>query len=69
MSLPPPQPMMGAGPTAGTGSTAGTDPELVLVAPPAPGSLGVPVDPAAAQTYLWALREWVAQRRSDLAAV
>ncbi|MDN5795916.1 MAG: hypothetical protein L0H79_09225 [Intrasporangium sp.] len=40
-----------------------------LLAPPAPGALGVPVDPAAAQTYLGALRVWVGQRRADLDAV
>jgi hypothetical protein len=39
------------------------------VAPTAPGSLGVPVQAADAQTYLGALREWVAQRRADLDAV
>ena len=40
-----------------------------VLAPPAPGALGVPVDPAAAQTYLGALRLWVTQRRADLDAV
>jgi HAMP domain-containing protein len=39
------------------------------VAPTAPGALGVPVHAADAQTYLNALREWVAQRRADLDAV
>lgn len=40
-----------------------------ILAPPAPGALGVPVDPAAAQTYLGALHVWVDQRRADLDAV
>lgn len=39
------------------------------VAPSAPGSLGVPVPAGEAQTYLNALREWVAQRRADLGEV
>lgn len=38
-------------------------------APVAPGALGVPVDAAAAQTYLRQLREWVANKRQDLDAV
>jgi hypothetical protein len=37
-----------------------------LVAPTAPGRLGVPVQAAEAQSYLNALRFWVAQRRADL---
>lgn len=40
-----------------------------LVAPTAPGSLGVPIEAAEAQTYLGALRQWVAQRRADLSEV
>jgi hypothetical protein len=40
-----------------------------IVAPTAPGRLGVPVQAAEAQTYLNALREWVAQRRADLGDV
>lgn len=44
-------------------------PEAGTVAPPAPGRLGVPVQAAEAQTYLGALREWVAQRRADLGEV
>ncbi|ADU47091.1 hypothetical protein Intca_0546 [Intrasporangium calvum DSM 43043] len=38
-------------------------------APAAPGGLGVPVPAAEAQTYLTALRQWVAQRRADLSEV
>lgn len=37
-----------------------------LAAPVAPGSLGVPIHAEAAQHYLDALRQWVAQRRTDL---
>ncbi|EWT03642.1 hypothetical protein N865_09360 [Intrasporangium oryzae NRRL B-24470] len=37
-----------------------------LVAPTPPGGLGVPVQAGEAQTYLDALRIWVAQRRADL---
>jgi hypothetical protein len=37
-----------------------------LAAPSAPGSLGVPLAPAAAQSYLNALQVWVTQRRADL---
>jgi hypothetical protein len=37
-----------------------------LVAPSAPGSLGVPIAPGAAQSYLDALQVWVTQRRADL---
>lgn len=44
-------------------------PAAGIVAPSAPGSLGVPIQPIEAQTYLGALREWVAQRRADLDAV
>ncbi len=39
------------------------------VAPTAPGALGVPVQAGEAQTYLRALRTWVAQRRADLGEV
>ena len=39
------------------------------MAPSAPGALGVPVQAGDAQTYLSALREWVAQRRADLGEV
>lgn len=35
-------------------------------APPAPGSIGQPIDPAAAQTYLQALDDWVRARRAQL---
>ena len=45
------------------------DPGAGVVAPTAPGRLGVPVQAAEAQTYLNALREWVAQRRADLGEV
>ncbi|MEP7333802.1 MAG: hypothetical protein ABI692_17145 [Terracoccus sp.] len=58
MSLPATGPTQTAGP-AGTGA----------IAPPAPGALGVPVHAGEAQTYLSALREWVAQRRADLGEV
>ncbi|MDN5768683.1 MAG: hypothetical protein L0H96_07420 [Humibacillus sp.] len=58
MSPTPTGPTQTAGPTA-----AGT------IAPVAPGSLGVPVQAGEAQTYLFALRDWVAQRRADLAEV
>lgn len=37
-----------------------------LVAPPAPGRLGVPVDPVQTQRYLAALTEWVNTRRREL---
>lgn len=40
-----------------------------VVAPTAPGALGVPVQAGEAQTYLGALRLWVAQRRADLGEV
>ncbi len=40
-----------------------------VAAPPAPGSLGVPLTVGEAQTYLRAMREWVGQRRADLDAV
>ena len=40
-----------------------------IAAPAAPGALGVPVQAAEAQTYLGALRIWVAQRRADLGEV
>jgi len=40
-----------------------------VVAPIAPGSLGVPIQAGEAQTYLNALRQWVAQRRADLGEV
>lgn len=40
-----------------------------LLAPPAPGALGRAVSAGEAQTYLDALREWVAQRRADLGEV
>ena len=43
-----------------------SDPGSGIVAPTAPGRLGVPVQAAEAQTYLNALREWVTQRRADL---
>ncbi len=43
-----------------------SDPGSGIVAPPAPGRLGVPVQAAEAQTYLNALRVWVTQRRADL---
>jgi hypothetical protein len=44
-------------------------PDPGTVAPTAPGRLGVPVQAPEAQTYLFALREWVAQRRADLGEV
>src|SRR6478609_1250112 len=44
-------------------------PDPGTVAPTAPGRLGVPVQAGEAQTYLNALREWVAQRRADLGEV
>jgi hypothetical protein len=44
-------------------------PDHGTVAPAAPGRLGLPVQAAEAQTYLFALREWVAQRRADLGEV
>ena len=43
-----------------------SDPGSGIVAPTAPGRLGVPVQAAEAQTYLNALRVWVTQRRADL---
>ncbi len=58
MTPPPTGPTQTAG-AAGTGA----------IAPTAPGSLGVPVHAGEAQTYLSALREWVAQRRADLGEV
>ncbi|RKT79040.1 hypothetical protein DFJ68_2495 [Terracoccus luteus] len=57
-----PQTSDGAGPGATSGAAG-------LTAPAAPGSLGVPVQAGAAQTYLNALRQWVTQRRADLAEV
>ena len=40
-----------------------------FAAPTAPGSLGVPIHAAEAQSYVTALRQWVAQRRADLGEV
>jgi hypothetical protein len=37
-----------------------------LVAPPAPGRLGLPVEPVAAQAYLAALGEWRTARKTEL---
>jgi hypothetical protein len=39
---------------------------MTLLAPTAPGSIGRPVDPAAAQAYLLALDDWVRARRAQL---
>jgi hypothetical protein len=56
-------------PVPSAGSGAAPDPGVGVVAPTAPGRLGVPVQAAEAQTYLFALRDWVAQRRADLGEV
>ncbi|HEX6055852.1 MAG TPA: hypothetical protein VFY98_08570, partial [Intrasporangium sp.] len=71
---PPPSPPPSArGAGGGTTSTApgaeGQSSPAGFAAPNAPGSLGVPIHAAEAQSYLTALRQWVMQRRADLGEV
>ena len=71
---PPPSPRPSArGAGGGLTSTApgaeGQSSPAGFAAPIAPGSLGVPIHAAEAQSYLTALRQWVMQRRADLGEV
>jgi hypothetical protein len=52
-----------------TAAPLSTPDQSGVAAPTAPGALGVPVQAGEAQTYLNALRLWVAQRRADLGEV
>jgi hypothetical protein len=52
-----------------TAAPSPTPDQSGVAAPVAPGALGVPVQAGEAQTYLGALRLWVAQRRADLGEV
>ena len=71
---PPPAPppsarAAGGAPNPAPPGAAGQSSPAGFTAPSAPGSLGVPIHAAEAQSYLTALRQWVAQRRADLGEV
>lgn len=72
--VPPPSPApsargAGGGPTTEPPGAADQSSAAGFAAPTAPGSLGVPIPAAEAQSYLTALRQWVMQRRADLGEV